>query len=363
MIDNHIKEDLSKMISWDSLRKDRTFQTLSSTSLVRIQNERKRIIKEKNELNKNGIYLYWKDNDNIDRTYYQMLIGPEDTPYAGGFFIFEGRYPDEYPYKSMCMMALTQGGGLRSHPNFYVNGYVCLSLFGTWAGEPWSSTQNTVSVAYTVQSMFMNNPIQCEPGYTHLTLKDPRAQNYHNGIIWWTLRYAVIEMLMNTPEQFTFLKNDMEENFIKNMPVYMKSLEKLNHYKNNTIYQMDFYNGSFRFSYNEIYNKLHDIYGNIMKNKASIITVNNLNNLTDDNLSETKSLSVNNDDTNAHKNDNNNDETNVHKNDDKIEKKKVNRPTIPPKNKEEGFEIQLEDGSIWIIKKYDSGVKRWIKKN
>merc|ERR1711871_1851388 len=58
-----------------------------------------------------------------------LVIGPSDTPYAGGSFIFRIRMPFDYPNSPPRVKLLTTGGGtVRFNPNLYKNGKVCLSI-------------------------------------------------------------------------------------------------------------------------------------------------------------------------------------------------------------------------------------------
>lgn len=67
-----------------------------------------------------------------------LICGPVDTPYEGGFFLFDMVLPMDYPATSPAVTFLTTGGGqVRFNPNLYNCGKVCLSLLGTWSGEAW----------------------------------------------------------------------------------------------------------------------------------------------------------------------------------------------------------------------------------
>jgi hypothetical protein len=67
-----------------------------------------------------------------------LISGPVDTPYEGGFFLFDMSLPMDYPASSPAVTFLTTGGGaVRFNPNLYNCGKVCLSLLGTWSGEAW----------------------------------------------------------------------------------------------------------------------------------------------------------------------------------------------------------------------------------
>lgn len=60
-----------------------------------------------------------------------LITGPFDTPYEGGFFHFQLRFPPNYPLASPRMRFMTTGGGtVRFNPNLYHNGKVCLSILG-----------------------------------------------------------------------------------------------------------------------------------------------------------------------------------------------------------------------------------------
>ena len=46
-----------------------------------------------------GVYFKFNVSDDIvDTKYKMMLIGPEDSPYVGGFYTFDAQFPDQYPY-------------------------------------------------------------------------------------------------------------------------------------------------------------------------------------------------------------------------------------------------------------------------
>lgn len=74
-----------------------------------------------------------------------LIIGPADTPYANGCFLFDIFLPNNYPDVPPMVQYLTTGGGrVRFNPNLYENGKVCLSLLGTWAGPSWDPAQSTL---------------------------------------------------------------------------------------------------------------------------------------------------------------------------------------------------------------------------
>ena len=95
------------------------------------------------------------------------IIGPEGTPYHNGVFFFDiflHNYPHEPPKVNFLT---TSGGKYRQNPNLYHGGKVCLSLLGTWQGEPWQPNKSTLlQVLVSIQSLiFVNDPYFNEPGY------------------------------------------------------------------------------------------------------------------------------------------------------------------------------------------------------
>ena len=54
-----------------------------------------------------------------------LIIGPDDTPYANGFFFFDVTMGNDYPNNPPKVQFLTTGGGsVRFNPNLYACGKV-----------------------------------------------------------------------------------------------------------------------------------------------------------------------------------------------------------------------------------------------
>lgn len=128
-----------------------------------------------------------------------LIIGPPETPYEYGFFEFDVRFGKEYPIKSPNVRAITtNGGATRFNPNIYNCGKVCLSILGTWRGEPgeeWSSAQGLESVLLSIQSLMSSNPYENEPGHETAKKEEPETKAYAEKIRHETLRIAVVTRL------------------------------------------------------------------------------------------------------------------------------------------------------------------------
>lgn len=100
-----------------------------------------------------------------------IIIGPKDTPYEGGAFLFDIYFDYNYPKEPPKVNFRTTGrGSVRFNPNLYEGGKVCLSLLKTWrggAGEVWTSDVSTVmQVLTSIQALiFVEQPYYNEPGY------------------------------------------------------------------------------------------------------------------------------------------------------------------------------------------------------
>lgn len=113
--------------------------------------------------------------------------------------------------KSPHVKAITTNyGRTRFNPNIYNEGKVCLSILGTWRGEPgeeWSSAQGLESILLSIQSLMSGNPYENEPGFENTKKEKPQAQAYIKKIKHETMRIAVIQRLegllgIETPSSF-----------------------------------------------------------------------------------------------------------------------------------------------------------------
>ena len=122
-----------------------------------------------------------------------LVIGPLETPYAGGFFHFDMRVGSDYPMNPpKVVLQTTDGGRVRFNPNLYADGKVCLSILGTWTGPSWSSAESLSSVLLSIQSLMCPEPYHNEPGYeTRGTAATKTA--YNDYIRYETLRVSVLQ--------------------------------------------------------------------------------------------------------------------------------------------------------------------------
>ena len=186
----------------------------------------KRLVKDikqvlKSDISKDGIY-YKHDETNM-LLGYALIIGPDDTPYEFGNFLFRFEFPKDYPYTPPKVSYLTNDGKTRFHPNLYKNEKVCLSLLNTWKGEGWTSCQTIMSVLLTIQSIMDNKPLLHEPG---LTERHVDFNTYNEIVKYRTTQIAIARILTKTiyPQITDMFWIEIIDNFKKN---YNKIIEKL----------------------------------------------------------------------------------------------------------------------------------------
>ncbi|KAK3074651.1 glycylpeptide N-tetradecanoyltransferase [Teratosphaeriaceae sp. CCFEE 6253] len=126
-----------------------------------------------------------------------LIVGPKGTPYENGLWEFDLLCGIDYPNKAPKMSFRTTGGGLaRVNPNLYNCGKICLSLLGTWSGEPWRPGKSTLlQVLVSIQAMiFCDEPHCNEPSYEGDRGSEP-SRAYNRNVYAMTVKLAMLEWL------------------------------------------------------------------------------------------------------------------------------------------------------------------------
>ena len=220
----------------------------------------KRVLRDKKNMFLNPLFLdnifVLHDEDNISKSR-ACIIGPKDTPYEDGFYLFEFTFPENYPFEPLKAKFFTNDGRTRMHPNFYSCGKVCLSILGTWAGPGWTSCQTLSSVLLTIQSLFIKNPLHQEPGF---------QQNYsyknveYNKIIHHqNIKIAIVNMCENIPTGFEEFSPIIKEYAFKHKDNILK--KTLGHTKDESLRSI--WNQSLKTNYKDLNCKLTKMFESI----------------------------------------------------------------------------------------------------
>lgn len=113
----------SSSTNWDTyhnnhpkfLRHERDDTSIPSPECI------KRITSDLKDFLKSGFKTMFVEADEDDITHVQaLLVGPEDTPYAFGFFHFDLLFPSNYPWKSPKVQLITTDNGQCRFSKFFL---------------------------------------------------------------------------------------------------------------------------------------------------------------------------------------------------------------------------------------------------
>ena len=195
---------------------------MSSKSIRRIQKDIK--LYHSSDINQHGIYVYFNEKNMYKAR--ALIIGPKDTPYQNGFYLFDIQYPDCYPQKPPTVVLQTLNRSARFNPNLYTDGKVCLSILGTWSGPGWTPCLSTNEVLLSIQSLMNSNPIQNEPGYEKLTIENSKeARDYVEILKYHNHNIAVLQIIEKLPIAFEPFREIINKKFIE---FYNENIEFLN---------------------------------------------------------------------------------------------------------------------------------------
>ncbi|KAF2555053.1 hypothetical protein F2Q68_00016110 [Brassica cretica] len=110
-----------------------------------------RIEKEfKDMTSKDSVYSIGRDSNNLFK-WNAMIQGPEGTPYAGGMFSIDIKFPKNYPFIAPKFTFKTQ----IYHPNINSEGSICLDILK----DKWSPPLTVEKVLLSITSLLADpNP-------------------------------------------------------------------------------------------------------------------------------------------------------------------------------------------------------------
>lgn len=225
--------------------------TISKETFRRLVKDVKELVTS--PLHTHGIY-YIHNEDNILKGK-ALIIGPSETPYENGYYLFDFEYPANYPHAPPEVKYCTNDGHTRFNPNLYTQGKVCLSILNTWQGDQWTGCQTISSTLLAICSILNNEPLLNEPGISK-THKD--FEKYNTIITYKNYEIAMLKMLTCTMinEHFSVFFNTMKDHFIENYPQNTKRLQELaERYPNKEQIQTGVYNMSVTLNYNKLLEK------------------------------------------------------------------------------------------------------------
>lgn len=122
--------------------------------------------------------------DEKDQYHWQATImGPDDSPYAGGVYFLNIHFPTDYPFKPAKINFTTR----IYHPNINSNGSICLDILK----EQWSPALTIAKVLLSISSLLTDpNPDDpLVPEIAHIYKTD--KPKYEATAREWTRKYAM----------------------------------------------------------------------------------------------------------------------------------------------------------------------------
>ncbi|KAI4372630.1 hypothetical protein MLD38_010835 [Melastoma candidum] len=144
----------------------------------------KRILKELKDLQKDPPTSCSAGPVAEDMFHWQATImGPPDSPYAGGVFLVTIHFPPDYPFKPPKVAFRTKV----FHPNINSNGSICLDILK----EQWSPALTISKVLLSICSLLTDpNPDDpLVPEIAHMYKAD--RNKYETTARSWTQKYAM----------------------------------------------------------------------------------------------------------------------------------------------------------------------------
>ena len=232
---------------------------MSHKSIKRIQKDIK--LYHQSDINTHGIYVHFNDKNLFNAK--ALIIGPKETPYQNGFYLFDINYTENYPQTPPKVVLCTLNKHTRFNPNLYTNGKVCLSILGTWSGPGWTPCLSTNEVLLSIQSLLNNNPIQNEPGYEQLTPEDSEpARSYVNILEYHNHLIAIHQMINQLPQAFECFRERIETKFLELYEENISSIQYLINQValNNSKQYLRMYNLTAVLNYSDILNEYMRLY-------------------------------------------------------------------------------------------------------
>jgi len=154
----------------------------------------------------NSESLYFRSLESRLDLHRFLVIGAPKTIYYNSYFLFDMILPNDYPRQEpkVTMHAFGQS----TNPNLYSNGYVCLSLLGTWSGdgvELWDSeSSNLLQVAKSIQGLILgvDEPYYNEPGI-EMEEKDSAESVEYSQMALIQSMSIMLNMVKFVPKEFS----------------------------------------------------------------------------------------------------------------------------------------------------------------
>lgn len=187
--------------------------------------------KNKTNLEEKGIYFHFFEDD-ITRMLALITPRPKQdnatglvSPYTGGFFLFEVKFPQDYPMSPPKLDFHPKTHLCRFHPNYYSNGKVCLSIINTWANADWSPSMSLMALLITLEERFFEKALGCEPGLEQATTATHKQ--YNDVVEYYKYKVSIIDVIYDKHPMYVPFKDTIKLEFEKTKDWHLARIHSL----------------------------------------------------------------------------------------------------------------------------------------
>ena len=206
-----------------------------------------------------GVYIHFDESD-INQMI--VMIRGQEGPYEFCQFLFHIRFSDDYPMTPPIIKFCSSDGKTRLNPNLYIEGKVCLSILGTWQGDPWTSVMTIKTIILSIMALVMiGEPLKNEPG-----LESSSAENIlkYNQIVEYASLNILVNQISNPSEMFAPLLKNMKEQFIQDYPALIEKLDRLiqSEYNQKTV-KVSYHSQNATLNYNSLKKRIQELFDSL----------------------------------------------------------------------------------------------------
>lgn len=110
------------------------------------------------------------------------ILGPDNSPYTGGLFQLDIRFPTDYPFKPPKISFITR----IYHPNVNSNGSICLDILTKNWSPALTISKTLLSISSLLDDPNPEDPLVAEIAHIYKTDRD----RYNGNAREWTRKFA-----------------------------------------------------------------------------------------------------------------------------------------------------------------------------
>ncbi len=229
----------------------------------------RRIMGDLRELLKDPINDVFIHFDESDINQIIVMIRGQEGPYEFCQFLFHIRFSDDYPMSPPIVKFCSSDGKTRLNPNLYIEGKVCLSILGTWQGDPWTSVMTIKTVILSIMALVMTGePLRNEPGME--SSPADKIETY-NLIVEYASLNILLNQINHPSEMFAPILKNMKAQFIKDYSALIKKMDRLIRSDNNQkTVKISYHSQTATLDYDLLKNNIQTLYGIVSLESMSL---------------------------------------------------------------------------------------------